>query len=251
MASTTKHIDTIFFDLGGTFRIVNELPEYYQAARRKIAQLVGTDIDPEEFYDLIMQRYDIYREWVFATNREAYEDYLWIRWLTPEYDHERLREHASELTYLLRQAKGRREVVEGGVELIKELRDRGYKLGIISNLIGVKEIDEWLDADDLRQYFCAVQQSSISGIRKPDPIIFWAAAGQASSIPANCAYIGDNFKTDVGGARSAGYGAVIICATAEEVKEKGIPAGYEPDIVINDIKQLLDVFPKAPVFEIA
>ena len=56
-----NHIRGIFLDLGGTFRIVENNVPYKTAARRRIAQLVGANLEPEAFYTLIEQRYDVYR----------------------------------------------------------------------------------------------------------------------------------------------------------------------------------------------
>ena len=39
--------------------------------------------------------------------------------------------------------------MDGGVEVIKGLHERGYKLGIISNLIGENEVPDWLEEDGL------------------------------------------------------------------------------------------------------
>ena len=52
-------------------------------------------------------------------------------------------------------------VVDGGVEVIKGLHERGYKLGIISNLIGENEVPDWLEEDGLDSYFDTVILSTV------------------------------------------------------------------------------------------
>ena len=251
VALMSRQIEGIFFDLGNTFRVVNEIPEYYNAARRRIVDLVGADMEPDTFYELIMKRYDTYREWALSNCREAYEDYLWTRWLTPDYPRERIEANAGELTYLLRQAKGRRDVVEDGIEVVKELFARGYTLGIISDLIGCREVDEWLDADGLRPYFKAVMQSSVSGIRKPDPIIFWAANGQAGVIPERSVFIGDNLERDIGGAKNARYGMTIASISPKKFESLAITEDIRPDAFIFGFKELLDIFPRCPEVDLS
>ena len=59
------------------------------------------------------------------------EEYLY--WLAYDCDPELIRRNASELCYQYRQTKGRRTVVEGGADTVKELCRRGYTLGIISD----------------------------------------------------------------------------------------------------------------------
>ena len=165
----------IFIDLGGTFRVIDEDPAYLSAARAKIAQLCGVETDdPNKWFDEVIDtRYDKYREWALKFMCEAPEEVLWTRWLAYDMDQERIRKNASELTYQYRQTKGRRTVVPGGAETVKELCKRGYTLGIISDLVGKREVDEWLDADGLRPYFKPVQQSSITYVRKPGPAIYY------------------------------------------------------------------------------
>ena len=128
----------IFLDLGGTFRVIDEDPAYLAAARAKIAELCGVKTeDPTRWFeDVIDKRYDAYREWALKYMCEAPEEVLWRRWLAYDCDPELIRRNASELCYQYRQTKGRRTVVEGGADTVKELCRRGYTLGIISDLVG-------------------------------------------------------------------------------------------------------------------
>ena len=128
----------IFIDLGGTFRVIDEDPAYLSAARAKIAELCGVETDdPNKWFDeVIDKRYDKYREWALKFMCEAPEEVLCTRWLAYDMDRERILKNAAELTYQYRQTKGRRTVVAGGAETVKELCARGYTLGIISDLVG-------------------------------------------------------------------------------------------------------------------
>ena len=178
-----ENIKAIFLDLGGTFRIVEDNRPFYEAARKRIAEICGTDMDPDEYYDFLNTRYDEYRKWALRFYCEAPESVLWTRWLVPELDREYIEANAVELTYQFRRAKGERVVVPGGVETVRELVRRGYKVGIISDLIGTVEIDEWLDHDGIRDLFCTVQQSSVTMLRKPHPGIYYLALAEAGVRP--------------------------------------------------------------------
>ncbi len=242
-----QKIRAIFLDLGGTFRIVMDNVPYKTAARKRIAELVGTDMEAEQFHTLINERYDTYRDWALTYMCEAPEEMLWTRWLAPEYDHARLERNAVELTYELRKAKGERVVVDKGIETVRELVARGYKVGVISDLIGTKEIDEWLERDDLQNVFCTVQQSSVTMLRKPHPAIYFLALKEAGVRPEESAFVGDNLKRDIVGAKASGFGATIAVEYADAAKlkinEQNVPTG-----VITRFDQLLDVFPCAPRF---
>ena len=203
-------IEAIFLDLGNTLRRLVKDEQYMALARRRIAEMVGTDEDPEAFCARLNARYRSYRNWAFDELKEAPEAELWTRWLAPDFPAERIAPLAVELTYQFRQSMGRRVVVDHAREVIEELQQRGYILGIISNVITSREIPDWLEADGFAPYFKSVVLSSVFGKRKPDPSIYLEAARRAGVAPRNCVYVGDNLKRDVTGTRQAGFGMVII-----------------------------------------
>lgn len=247
---TKKTIKAIFLDLGGTFRIVEDNVPYKMAARRRIAELAGMMMEAEAFHALIEKRYDVYREWALRFMCEAPESMLWTRWLAPECDHELLKKNAVELTYELRRAKGERVVVKNGIETVKRLVSRGYKVGVISDLIGTKEIDEWLDQDGLRSFFCTVQQSSVTMLRKPHPALYFLALSEAGVQPEESVFVGDNLERDIVGAKASNFGATIAVEYPDAKKLK-LTEENLPDGLISRFDQLLDVFPKAPIMDLS
>ena len=157
-------------------------------------------------------------------------------------DKERILKNAAELTYQYRQTKGRRTVVEGGADTVKELCARGYTMGIISDLVGKREVDEWLDADGLRPYFKTVQQSSVTYIRKPGPAIYYYAMEEAGAQPENCCYVGDNLNRDIVGAKACAFG-MTVAVQYDRGKALKLTAENMPDAKIYTFPQLLDIFP--------
>lgn len=239
----TQNIDAIFLDLGNTLRILIKDQEHMARAQQNIVELVGTDEDPITFVAKLDERYKVYRKWAFENLSEAPEAEMWTRWLTPDFPAEKIAPLGAELTYQFRQSMGRRVVVEGGREVVEELQKRGYTLGIISNLIGTREIPEWLEVENFAPYFKVVVLSSVLGIRKPAPAIYLEAARLAGLEPAQCAYVGDNLKRDVTGARAAGFGKVVIMITPEKLVEETITDENRPDLIVHQFKELLDIFP--------
>lgn len=235
-------IAAIFLDIGNTLRILLKEEPYRAEARRRIVALIGTEQDPEEFGAELDRRYKEYRKWAFDHLTEASEVELWTRWLAPEFPQPRTALLAHELTYQFRQAMGRRVMAEGCVEVIKELYARGYILGIISNVITTTEIPDWLEAENLTQYFKSVVLSSTFGKRKPHPSIYLEAAGRAGVEPDKCAYVADNYSRDVTGTRAAGFGMVIIMPDATE-KDERVRDECQPDLVIHNLNDLLEHFP--------
>lgn len=242
----TQEIEAVFLDLGNTLRKLTQNDKHQAKARQRIVELTGTDETPEAFCEKLDQRYKVYRKWAFENMREAPESELWIRWLAPDFPAERIGPLGTELTYQYRQSMGLRVVVEHGKEVVQTLFDRGYTLGIISNLITTSEIPEWMEADGLTPYFKSVALSSVLGIRKPDLAIYHIAAQNAGVIPSRCAYVGDNLKRDVTGTRAAGFGMTIILTSPEALSEATITNENRPDLIIHQITDLLDIFPSCP-----
>lgn len=236
-------IDAIFIDLGNTLRMLTKNEQHQSEARQKIAELVGSKMPPGDLCQLLDERYKIYRKWAFKTCIEAPEDELWTRWLLPDYSRHQIAANAIELTYLYRQSMGKRVVQPDAREVLGELVRRGYKLGIISNVISSKEIPEWLEMEGFDKYFQSVVLSSVLRYRKPDPKIYWEAAKRIGVPPQRCVYVGDNPARDVVGTRQAGFAMVIILMDRQDYELK--PPGGEnvPDVIIHEFKQLLDHFP--------
>lgn len=241
--SMKQGIKAIFLDLGGTFRVVDEDNRpFIVEARERIKELCGTDMDSDAFYDFLNKRYDGYREWALKYMCEAPEEMLWTRWLVPEWDREKIEKAAKELTYCFRRAKGERVVVEKGVETVRELRKRGYLVGIISDLIGTIEIDEWLDRDGIRDLFCTVQQSSVTMLRKPHPAIYFLALSEAGVRPEESCFVGDNLKRDIIGAKQSNFAGTVGAEYPGGLEFK-LTEENRPDCIIHHFDELLKVFP--------
>ena len=238
-----KQYKAVFFDLGDTLRIAFLEEAYMRHARRKMAEIAGTDMPYEEFYQMIEERYEPYRKWALGEFKESGDEELWCKWLLPDYDPVRIRQVCHELSFQYRQTKGRRTVVEGGADTVKELCRRGYTLGIISDLVGRREVDEWLDQDGLRPYFQTVQQSSVTYIRKPGPAIYYYAMEEVGAEPENCCYVGDNLNRDIIGAKAVDFGMTV---TVQYQKDKPLKLTAEnrPDAKVYRFPDLLDIFPK-------
>ena len=238
-----NRINTIFFDLGDTFRVIRKDREYQRQAKAVITRCLGVDTDPEDFYrDVIEPRYNKYREWALTYYCEAPVEVLWTRWLAYDFPKDRVIAHAAEMTWAYRKTKGERVVTEGGIDTVKELYRRGYPLAIVSDLVGVEEVDDWLDHDGLRPYFKSVQQSSVCLIRKPHPAIYYYALAETGSDPERTCYVGDNLNRDIIGAKAAGLGMTVGVQYPDK-KPQEVTEENKPDTFIHHFTELLDMFP--------
>ena len=235
-----EKIKGVFFDLGGTLRILYEDPAYQAEARAKMARMAGYE-DVDGFIDMVEERYKPYRDWALTANRESGDYELWHKWLLPELPEEKVRAICHEMTFQYRQIKGIRRVVEGGLEVIKTLKQRGYTLGIISNLIGENEIGDWLRDDGLEQYFDTVVVSSICHIRKPDPEIYLMGCRELGLEPGQCVSVADNLSRDITGAKAAGIGCNVLFISPEKLATKTITDANRPDYIVHKFIDILDL----------
>ena len=116
---------------------------------------------------------------------------------------------------------------------LQALRDRGYRLAVVSNADG--RVRALLEEAGLAPHFEFVVDSAEVGVEKPDPRIFQAATARLDLPPASCAYVGDIYEIDVLGARAAGLQAILIgnCEAPADVPR------------IESLTGLLDHFPGA------
>lgn len=237
-------IDAIFLDVGNTLRIVIEDAEFQDQAKRGLMALVGAKGSVEDFFPILVERWNKYRKYSKGGLLEASELELWTQWMLPDFPIELIAPNAGKLTRLWRDRDGRRVPRADAKDTIIELHKRGYILGIIANTITETEIPDWMFADNVTQYFKTVILSSKVRVRKPDPQIYWLASRVVGVEPARCAYFGDNPVRDVEGTRAAGYGMMILIEEPATLAKEPPTFEVKPDFTVKETRQLLDIFPR-------
>lgn len=110
--------------------------------------------------------------------------------------------------------------------VLKELKERGYKIGMISNT-HTSAPKEVLEESGLSQYFDAELYSNEEGIEKPESELFIRAAGRVGTKPENCAYVGNSKPLDYDGSLNAGYAKAVLVSGKHGIK---------------DLRELLEIF---------
>jgi putative hydrolase of the HAD superfamily len=91
--------------------------------------------------------------------------------------------------------------------VLPALVEHGYKLAVISNR--GEPYTEVVEALGLSQFFAFSLAGGEIKAFKPAPEIFLHACARLEVIPAEAAYVGDNYYADVVGARRAGLRPVL------------------------------------------
>lgn len=124
-------------------------------------------------------------------------------------------------------------LVEGAKELMDYLKGSGYRLHMCSN--GFHEVQyKKLRACGLHDYFDTIILSEDAGYNKPFPEFFDYALRQSGAKREATLMIGDNFSTDILGAKRAGL------ATAYFNRFPEYPAPEPVDYEITSLLQLKD-----------
>ena len=112
---------------------------------------------------------------------------------------------------------------------------RLYPLVLVSNFYG--NINTILEDFRLDTYFRHVVESSVVGIRKPDPRIFVLGAEALGLQPHEVLVVGDSMSKDIVPAKDAGCRTVWLKGEGwtDEPKDERLP-----DRIITDLKELTD-----------
>jgi putative hydrolase of the HAD superfamily len=104
---------------------------------------------------------------------------------------------------------------------LKDLRNRGLELGIVSNFDS--RLFKVLNGLGLAEVFDTVTISSLAHAAKPSPKIFEVALEQHAVDPGEAMHVGDSVRDDVEGATKAGLAAVLLARQGKQ-PPPGIPA---------------------------
>jgi len=127
--------------------------------------------------------------------------------------------------------------------VLGELKRRGYRLGLLSNVAAPADVCEReLARLGVRDFFEVRVFSSAVGVRKPNPEIFGFALRQFSASQQIAAqqvvYVGDSPLKDIYGAQQAGLRAILMRDPAVPIAEaEQCPA--EPDAIVDRLYELL------------
>ena len=96
---------------------------------------------------------------------------------------------------------------------LESLRERGYRLGVITNLRA--DLEPLIRRAGLEGAFDFSVTSAQAGMEKPHPPIFQEALRRAGVAvpglaPAEALHVGDQVRSDVAGARAAGMQAALL-----------------------------------------
>jgi putative hydrolase of the HAD superfamily len=127
------------------------------------------------------------------------------------------------------------QLEEDTLPVLSELKQRGYRLGLISNASNADDVYTQLDKYNLAPYFDQILISAAVGYRKPHPYIFHLALEFFGLPPERAVMVGDLPTADISGARNVGMASVWITRRVRD--PKNAPA-IQADAVIETLQEL-------------
>jgi putative hydrolase of the HAD superfamily len=126
--------------------------------------------------------------------------------------------------------------------LLDVLRERGLKLGLVSNAFDPPALlHRDLEQMGLRDRLDVAVFSSETGMRKPHPLIFETALERLGVEPARAVFVGDRRYEDVRGAKELGMTTVQAYWFRADEDERGLEPDFEaftPMDVLNAVRRL-------------
>jgi HAD superfamily hydrolase (TIGR01549 family) len=128
-----------------------------------------------------------------------------------------------------------RQLYEGAVDMLTSLRNRGYRLGAVTNRsFGGPLFLEEVRGLGLLEFFDAMSISCDMGYMKPHPKIFEHALSQLELAPSEAVMVGDSLRADVIGSQALGMTAIW----RRHPQTRDQVDGANPDFVVDALHEI-------------
>lgn len=243
-------LDTVLFDMGGTLEDISYSLDTYDKANKAIYNIltdngIAVPLTEDAFWNKMFRGMNDYRKWAEEHQIELKPEDIWGKWCLKDMaiSESSVNKIAEELAHTWEDTYFTRKLRDGVQEMLKDLKQSGFKLGIISNTASLYHVFRNLKRYGIREYFDSVTLSSITGYRKPSTNIFEIALYEIDSKPENCVYVGDTRSRDVIGPKKAGFAHTIQIESFLTAKKDVSVLDGEPtaDYSITEISEVTDI----------
>src|SRR2546423_7189773 len=135
-----------------------------------------------------------------------------------------------------------RKAANANVQLLAELRERGFELGVVSN--GCGNVENLCADFGYAPFLSVLVDSRRIGVSKPDPAIFVHAADNLGRNPGEIMMVGDSFDRDIRPAKQIG----MKTAWLEGVEPRDCPDPSLVDVRLRALADLRGALTLSPAF---
>lgn len=201
-----NNINTVFFDLFGTLVNIRKSQNFYGLMLSEMG--IFKDLKEE-------------KEFALKNNFDSVQDYFFKRF-GKHLNQRLINEFDCEIESL--------NLYSGVENVLGEIKDKGYKIGIISNLASPYKVV--IDKLGLDKFVDDCIFSCDEGVIKPESEIYQIACDRFDSKPENSIMVGDSFNSDYLGAERFGMKSVHV--------DRGFNLRF--NYQISKLEQLIDKF---------
>ncbi len=199
-------IKAVFFDWLNT--VAHPQPERHEMFS-KVARGLGVEVPVDRLIKAIYTAEDRVPEgappkWAEGKDEAPFIRYHQVLWGEAGVDvpEETMMKFTREISRRVRSGQVAFVLYDDVLPVLKALKERGLVLGLISNLI--------MGDVGIRSYLDFVVTAQDVGAPKPEPLIFLAALERSGVDASQAIYVGDQYQTDILGARGVGITPILI-----------------------------------------
>jgi putative hydrolase of the HAD superfamily len=135
-----------------------------------------------------------------------------------------------------------RQAAKANVQLLAELRERGFELGVVSN--GCGNVENLCADFGYAPFLSVIVDSRRIGVSKPDPAIFVHAANKLGRNRGEIMMVGDSFDRDIRPAKQIG----MKTAWLEGIEPRDCPDPSLVDVRLRALADLRGALTLSPAF---
>ena len=206
-----QKIKAVFLDAAQS---LFDLKPSFAGAFAHLAQGFGYPVTERQVQATLPRIQDLYQQLAAQTNFKVSQEILLKRWEKIDraiFEAIGIEAEVDELVREMEQRFDRGDYAElfpDAIQTLQEVREKGYRVGIISN--GTKGMMDCLRHLGLDQYVEFILVSALVGWEKPSPEIFRMACERVNVNPSEALYVGDDYYTDYCGARDYGMQTLLL-----------------------------------------
>jgi HAD superfamily hydrolase (TIGR01662 family) len=136
------------------------------------------------------------------------------------------------------------QLEDNAVDIIHQLKSKGYRLGILSNAGDDKDVQQLIDGFQIRDCFDFVLTSAACFYRKPHARAFEIALAHWNIPPEEAVMIGDTLLADIQGAQNIDMKTIWITRYAQYDQDDLLRV--QPDLSLPSLNQLLSSLENFP-----
>lgn len=237
----------LLLDFGGVIADAPSLPPAPPEVVQRVHQLVDGALPTDRIIQAMTDGDRAYARWrdkvsdqdrpVEISHVQLWDDFITADW--PEPARAAVRREATALCYAMTW-RPKWTVLPGIPEVLRRAAERGWPVAIVSNTLCGAAHRDFLDQAGISDLFAVQLYSDEIGVRKPNPEMAWRAAAEIGVPVEQCWFVGDSPMRDVGCARRAGAGAMVLIRSGRTARETEIVSDVA-DATVDDGHGLLEL----------